>query len=510
MRKSIVYVRVSSLDQVTGTSLDTQEAACRAYCARKNLDVSQVFREEGESAKTADRPLLKEALKACRAGADVLVVWKLDRLARNQADFHALKAFLSTCNTALLSATERLTEDPTGRFLSGMLAAVAQLDNDVRAERTRSGMTARARAGWFVWSAPLGYRNKRTADGPSLEIDPDVAPFIREAFETFATGVSQADVRRLLVSRGVRGKGGAELSAQAVNKILRKPTYTALLQSSLTGPDPVEGKWPPIVSRHVWARAQARFGPPAAIEAPAEEVDFPLRGYVLCDRCGQPLTAGWSKGRSKRYAYYRCQHCTGTNVRKETIEELFCTELEKVKIPPEILAGWKNFLRQIWESQGLEITQRANGSNQATDQLRKQRDRLVDVYTAGTIPEEVFTKKAKELERKFLFAKAQETNSDIEYFDFHAAIDYAVKMLSNPVEFWRELPTHQKHLLGGSIFAQKPTWDGSRILNHHKNGALNDLRQIESPEKMLVALAGFVLNQHFVFLAGLDALRRAA
>ncbi len=82
MKKAVIYIRVSSADQVSGTSLATQEAECRAWCLRHEYQVAEVYRDEGESAKTADRPGLIAAVARCRAGVDAFLVHKLDRLAR--------------------------------------------------------------------------------------------------------------------------------------------------------------------------------------------------------------------------------------------------------------------------------------------------------------------------------------------------------------------------------------------------------------------------------------------
>ena len=67
MTAAVLYVRVSTAEQVDNYSLATQERACRDYCEREGLTVDRVFREEGESAKTANRTQLRAPLKANRA-----------------------------------------------------------------------------------------------------------------------------------------------------------------------------------------------------------------------------------------------------------------------------------------------------------------------------------------------------------------------------------------------------------------------------------------------------------
>jgi site-specific DNA recombinase len=81
-KKCVIYCRVSSKEQVEGTSLETQQKFCREYAARQGWDVSDVFVEMGESAKTADRTQFQKALSFCarkKPRIDFFVVYKLDR-----------------------------------------------------------------------------------------------------------------------------------------------------------------------------------------------------------------------------------------------------------------------------------------------------------------------------------------------------------------------------------------------------------------------------------------------
>src|ERR1035438_3964078 len=84
---AVIYCRVSSKEQIAGTSLESQEAACRDYAKSKNINVLSVFVEQGESAKFADRTQLVELIDFCRrkkGDVQVLIVWKVDRFARNE------------------------------------------------------------------------------------------------------------------------------------------------------------------------------------------------------------------------------------------------------------------------------------------------------------------------------------------------------------------------------------------------------------------------------------------
>ncbi len=86
MSKAVIYCRVSSVEQVDGTSLESQERMCREFAKREGIEVSEVFIDKGESAKTADRTEFLKAISFCSLKKNKVtdfIVYKLDRFARN-------------------------------------------------------------------------------------------------------------------------------------------------------------------------------------------------------------------------------------------------------------------------------------------------------------------------------------------------------------------------------------------------------------------------------------------
>ncbi len=99
--KAIIYIRVSSDEQVKGTSLDYQEEICRKYCKEKNIEVLEVFREEGASAKSTKRVEFLRAIEYCRKNkgkVQAFVVAKVDRFARNTEDHYMVRKVLKVCS----------------------------------------------------------------------------------------------------------------------------------------------------------------------------------------------------------------------------------------------------------------------------------------------------------------------------------------------------------------------------------------------------------------------------
>ena len=150
-KRAALYVRVSSGEQNTGA----QERALREYVQRRGWKLQQIYRDQGVSGASSNRPALNELLKACRRGSiDVLVVWKFDRFARS---LKQLMEGLETCRALgidFVSVTESIdTSLPTGELVFQMIGAVAQFESSLIGERVKSGL-ANARAKGKVLGRP--------------------------------------------------------------------------------------------------------------------------------------------------------------------------------------------------------------------------------------------------------------------------------------------------------------------------------------------------------------------
>jgi DNA invertase Pin-like site-specific DNA recombinase len=215
---AVIYIRVSTKEQTENLSLSTQLKACDEYCQRQGFEVLARFREEGESAKSADRTELQKMLHYCRlhkGRVQFVVVFNLTRFAREKYDHFVLRAHLKSLGISLRSATEPIDDTSTGKLMEGVLAAFAQFDNDVRSERTRGGMRAALELGRWTFLAPLGYLNAPRAMGNSLIPDPERASLVRRAFQDFATGrFTKHEVRKAVNDLGLKTRRGQPVPSQ--------------------------------------------------------------------------------------------------------------------------------------------------------------------------------------------------------------------------------------------------------------------------------------------------------
>jgi site-specific DNA recombinase len=173
MLRALIYCRVSTKEQTKNLSLPVQEKACRDYCEREGYEVAAIFVDEGESAKTIDRPRFQELLAFCRNKKNrvgVVVVNSISRFSRDNYGHALVRTLLSKLNITLRSATEPIDDTPTGKMLEGFLSTIAQFENDEKSVRTKRGMKEALERGTWPFPTTLGYSKIPQEDGRSKVI----------------------------------------------------------------------------------------------------------------------------------------------------------------------------------------------------------------------------------------------------------------------------------------------------------------------------------------------------
>jgi site-specific DNA recombinase len=371
----VIYCRVSSKEQIEGTSLESQQAACREYARSNKIRVLEVFVEQGESAKFADRTKLVELIDYCRKNkgqVQVLLVWKIDRFARNVADHFSVKATLGKYGVRIESVTEPIDSKPEGKLMETILAGFAQFDNDIRAMRTVQGMRRKVQEGIFPWRPPFGYKSSVIAAEKKTRPDlPDPATFtlLKKAWKEFATGAyTQAEMGRLMLSWGLTTSAGRPFSPQTLSDLFRNPYYVGIVRDPWSGDDH-EGQHVAMVTREEFTRVQQVIaGRNRSVSHRRDNPEFPLRGVVRCDSCLHYLTGAFSRGRSRRYPYYLCHgsSCSkrSKSYKAEDLQNDFDTLLDHLAPRPDKVLKLENHIAEAAEKrleQGVALLQHRGG-----------------------------------------------------------------------------------------------------------------------------------------------------
>jgi len=337
-QRSVIYVRVSSAEQVEGYSLDVQERDCRAWSERNGVEVDRVFREEGESAKNADRTEFQKMyayISKNRSTLTYVVVDRLVRFSRNVGDSAIYRAKLVQWGQKLRSVKEQIDETPAGNLQVNVIQAVAQFDNDMRRIHTGNGMKEALEAGRWTFPPPIGYRPGHKG---KLTHDPERAPLIAGLYEKVADGHSLSDAVEWAKLHGLVGRRGGVLTDSTASKVLRNPLYKGWVDAPDFGVSR-QADFAPIVSAELWARVQRVLnGNSESLTVPHTKVNeaYPLRGVIVCGTCGKLATASSSRGKAgNKFPYYHCVHGRGhLRIPVRRAEAQFVTVLEKL-VPNE-------------------------------------------------------------------------------------------------------------------------------------------------------------------------------
>lgn len=461
METAVAYIRVSDARQVVeGTSLVVQERIVRDYAASRGYELEQVFIEEGESAKTDRRTVLVQMLRHLqrrKGKVKVLIVPKLDRFARYVEDHFALKVRLRSLGIRVESAGEHIEDTPVGRLNETMLAAIAQFDNEIRAERSKGGMIEAVRQGRWVWQPPFGYqsvrkRSKKKGDG-TIEPNPDEAELVRKAFESVANGSrTPVGVYRWLKAQGV------EIGASTVHRMLRNKAYIGVIEA-FDGVHMARPPFVPIVEPTLFFQVQGVLASQKKQVRPYEydNPDFPLRGTIRCS-CGAFLTANWVTGRKRRYAHYRCMRCPRTNLSRKKVEDSFCAVLASFRPAPEgverLLVALRAQARVRW-AEGKSESEKIARELKKLDDLEKTLSLKValDVVPDGVAKvqfERMAIERARLENRRRQIDKLEPTLEDL--------VAFAASFLANLPEYWREASLPNKKKLQAAFFPEGLTY----------------------------------------------------
>ena len=326
MSQCHIYCRVSSTGQEDNHSLDTQEAACRAYAATHGLSVGSVAREVWSGADR-HRPQLDALLDRIISG-DVVLAYDLDRLSRGgQIDTAVIIDRIESAGADIAFVTLDFEKSETGALLRNVRAFAAALEREKIVERTGRGKRARVASGKPFASPRSPYGYTWNADKSGYVLDPDAAPIVRKIFDWALAGTPLRGIIRRLEAEGIPSPtGNARWAYPVIRDVLRRPVYTgdaaAYAARSIRRPGGgyirrigtseevvrLPGIAPAIVTHEEQAAVIARF---AVNKAQASrnnrnpEAALLRAGFCFCGHCGRACTVV-PASRPGSSPHYRC------------------------------------------------------------------------------------------------------------------------------------------------------------------------------------------------------------
>ena len=253
--RAALYVRVSTEDQAReGYSLDAQQRRLEAYCRMRNWEISGLYRDEGYSGRSTDRPEYQRMMEEDSCW-DILLVLKMDRIHRNSVNFALMMDGLRKKGKEFNSLQEKFdTTTAMGRFVMDTMQRIAQLESEQIGERVKIGMKKKAETGDGMLGSghPYGY----VYHYGQLKVVENEAQIVREMYDLYSSGSSMGDIADALNNRMIPAKRSGRWNKQSVCNILHNPLYIGYVDW-----DGIvrKGTHQSIVSREVYEEINGEF-----------------------------------------------------------------------------------------------------------------------------------------------------------------------------------------------------------------------------------------------------------
>jgi site-specific DNA recombinase len=465
--KAVILARVSSKEQEDGHSIDAQKHRLLDYCARKNLEVLQVF-EIIESSTRGDRTRFMDMIAYAKRHKEcvAIVADKVDRVQRSFKEFPLLDDLIQRGSIELHFFSENTVihkdSRSSDRTMWSMRVLLAQSYTDSMSENIKRSLEHKRKIGEWAGPAPLGYLNMRDEFGKSIiTVDPVRGPIIRTIFEEYATGAhTLEDMTRRARQLGLRSKKGFYLTKAVLHRMVQQPFYY--------GEMIVKGELVP--HRH-----QALI--PHWLYKACEEVrlsynkkpfkyggkEYVFRGLLTCATSGLVVTADTKTkklkdGTAAEYTYLRCHNPEQPSKRMWVREELAIEQVEKVINNlgfknQEFLDTTISYLKETAKIKKQHHTIEVKELKKEHTEIQRKLDRIMDLRLEGEVTKEEFEMKKRNLkDRQFELLDLIKTYDKADG-EFTKRMEMILNLTQRAPEIWKSSTIEGKRELINFLFA---------------------------------------------------------
>jgi site-specific DNA recombinase len=298
----VLYCRKSSeAEDRQILSIDSQETELKRLAEKNGLNIIKVYKES-MSAKAPGRPVFEEMLSYLESHPSSLLVWKLDRLARNALDGGKISWFMDRNLISEIRTPEKIfSKTSDDLFMMSLDFGIAKKYVDDLSQNVKRGNRAKLERGGWPQKAPFGYINDK-AD-KTVSVDPVDSLVVRKIFELCVEGNNLKEITSAIHELGYRTKSSKKIAKSQVHYVIKNPFYYGMM---LKYGNAYQGKHQPLITKALFDQANDILE--GRHHARRQVHLFPLRGFLTCDVCGCMLTATLQKG---KYVYYYCTNGRG-------------------------------------------------------------------------------------------------------------------------------------------------------------------------------------------------------
>lgn len=401
-----LYTRISTDEAHQPYSLGAQSDRLDSFVkSQENWRVLRKY-EDQMTGTVLERPGLQAALTDARKGLfDLLLVFRVDRLARSVRSLALILEDLDEYRVAFRSATEPFdTTSSAGRMMIQMLGEFAEFERATLIERVVAGMTRKAaEGGWVGGPRPFGY--DRDPDSGGLRVNEDERELVEKIFRLYVGDrLGSSAIARRLNENGSRTKQGALWRAKTVRIILTNPVY--LGEVSWQGTI-YPGRHSAIIEQATFEKAQEilRQRGEDASRRRQNISEYPLSGLLRCMNCGSGFVGSGAHGNGGAYRYYACRKrqqygtsvCDQASLSADRLEAEVFSHLITMLSDGQILACALEKFVESWLNDGPRHDRDLEKVDRNIKRAKAQIDRYLRAFEAGTLPTEACGSRLREL-----------------------------------------------------------------------------------------------------------------
>lgn len=416
MKTAVIYARYSSQNQ-TEQSIDGQIRECTEFAERNDIQIINTYVDRAVSGTSAEHrtQFQKMIADSAKQQFQVVLVYKLDRFARNRYDSAIYKSKLKKNGVKVLSAKENITDSPEGIILEGLLEAMDEYYSAELSRKCKRGIREGIIKGHNMGGAVL-YGYKR--ENKHFIIDETTAPAVKLIFEMYASGnYTLSKIAQTLNEQGYRSVNGNPFKRWGVSDILHNDKYTGTHYiDGIAEPE----KCPPIIDTELFEKVQGMLQKSAS-KAREQRTDhvYALTGLVQCGICGQAICGSSSKSNGKHYFYYKCRNretCENQrNYSADKLEQIVIDALQEYLTQDKINVITERVYK-LYTEQEVQPDPRTQ-----LPEINRQIQNVVNAIASG-VQSEALTQKLADLEmqrealEKQPIAQPKLTKEHFEYF----------------------------------------------------------------------------------------------
>jgi site-specific DNA recombinase len=386
---------------------------------------------------------------------DLMIVHKVDRLARNRYDDATITYALQEAGAELVSVTENIDRTPVGAFMHAIVAANAEFYSANLAAEAKKGLVQKAKSGGTPHRAPLGYLNvRKLIEGQEIrtvEVDPERAPHIRWAFAAYASGAYTLDtLLAALTERGLRTRPTAKkperpLSRSQLATLLQNSYYVGVIRYA--GVE-YEGRHEHLIDAATFAKAGAVLAAHNHATEKDRKHHHYLKGSLYCGRCGSRMSLIQANGNGGRYPYFFCigrmkgTGCEQPYVPVDLIETAVERAYGEVRMPRKQAEAVREKLNKALTGMRTQAEAESTRQRRRIAKLTEEREKLLHAYYLGAVPIDLLRQEQDRLTAETNQAERQFEVAEASFTDIEDMLGKALDLLADCQNAYLAAPGH--------------------------------------------------------------------